>query len=105
MVVFSGTQYLSIPEDAAVSGLQATGTNAAGEAAQVKHSGSYTHHQLCREDGLQAAPTAYCKQTGGGEVGENNTGLLTAGCDAFGVPDMKHEHLRTHVSVKLYSIR
>lgn len=64
VVVVSGTQKLSLPEDAAVSGLQAAGTNSAGEAAQVEHSGPSTHHQLGGRDNLRTAPTAHCKQTG-----------------------------------------
>lgn len=65
MVVLSGTQQLSLPEDTAVSGLQAAGTYAAGEAAQVEHSGPRAHHQLCVRDGLRTAPTTRCKQSGG----------------------------------------
>lgn len=46
-----------------VSSLQAAGTHAAGETAQVEHSGPCTHHQLYRRDGLGTAATTHRKQT------------------------------------------
>lgn len=68
MVVLSSAQQPPLFQDAAVSGLQVVGADAAGEAAQVEHSRSRLHHQLRGSDGLRTASTGDREQAGGANM-------------------------------------